>query len=264
MSLSSFRKSRSYLLLLTLVGTAHSMPSPTQDPPSRAELEPIRHALHGFRDATAYVVGIPPQPPPVQLLPDSAGRVAGCPIIASAHMDRRSWFDSLAVILADTATYDRRDRLCILLGPDYIVRIRGDRDSVTVMAAWDCAFLSVATGSGSVVAGWLDDRRRRQIQTLLDLALADAMAHANAPPTRISSPIPFEPDSAANPHSNGDVLLRVLVGADGKVKSVKVLRSRGSLDRVAMDAVEAWTFNPARKNGTPVASWLDVPVNIGR
>jgi protein TonB len=56
------------------------------------------------------------------------------------------------------------------------------------------------------------------------------------------------------------VQVRVQVLADGAVGSVTLWRSSGSkeLDDAALQAVKAWTFEPARRDGQPVTSWATV------
>jgi TonB family protein len=55
----------------------------------------------------------------------------------------------------------------------------------------------------------------------------------------------------------------VVVGPDGKVHDVKVSRSLGlGLDEKAMEAVKVWKFDPARKNGQPVAVEMTIEVNF--
>jgi protein TonB len=52
----------------------------------------------------------------------------------------------------------------------------------------------------------------------------------------------------------GRVVIKFVVGADGKVSDVEILRSAGAgLDRAAMDAFERLEFTPGRQNGQPVA-----------
>jgi TonB family protein len=52
----------------------------------------------------------------------------------------------------------------------------------------------------------------------------------------------------------GRVVIKFVVGADGKVSDVEVLRSAGAgLDQAAMDAFNRLEFIPGRQNGQPVA-----------
>jgi TonB family protein len=55
-------------------------------------------------------------------------------------------------------------------------------------------------------------------------------------------------------------MLSALVGADGRVKDVRVIRGLGSgLDENAMQAVRNWQFLPAKDAAQrPVASWIKV------
>ena len=62
----------------------------------------------------------------------------------------------------------------------------------------------------------------------------------------------------------GRVLLRVTVGADGRVRDAAVRQSSGydDLDRAALRAVRRWTFVPARADGRAVASRVTVPIDF--
>ena len=53
-----------------------------------------------------------------------------------------------------------------------------------------------------------------------------------------------------------------LIGADGKVKDAKVLRSIPLLDQAAVDAVKQWQFTPTLLNGVPVPVIMTVTVNF--
>ncbi|MCE3002235.1 MAG: TonB family protein [Xanthomonadaceae bacterium] len=77
---------------------------------------------------------------------------------------------------------------------------------------------------------------------------------------RISRPS-YPPAAVANRQS-GNVVLEVLVGTDGVPREVKVSKASapGVFDETAMASVKAWRFNPARKDGQPVESWVLVPI----
>lgn len=78
------------------------------------------------------------------------------------------------------------------------------------------------------------------------------------------SPRPKYPDSARSTGKEGRVLLRVLVDAYGKTKTVEVNLSSGTdaLDRAAVDAVQRWRFSPARHGDQPVESWVRIPIDF--
>ncbi len=60
---------------------------------------------------------------------------------------------------------------------------------------------------------------------------------------------------------SGDVVLEIVVRADGTVGDVKVLEGLGGgLNRNAVDAVKQWRFSPARRQGVPVDVMVEVAV----
>jgi len=83
----------------------------------------------------------------------------------------------------------------------------------------------------------------------------DAPAPVNAPP-------PVYPEFAREAQIQGKVTLHVLVGKDGRVKNVKVMKGVTGLNDAAVDAVRKWVFKPALSNNKPVAVWVEVPVNF--
>jgi periplasmic protein TonB len=62
----------------------------------------------------------------------------------------------------------------------------------------------------------------------------------------------------------GRVVLRVMVGADGKPTSATVAKSSGSehLDRAGIDTVMRWRFKPGTRGGTPEAMSVLQPVDF--
>jgi len=82
------------------------------------------------------------------------------------------------------------------------------------------------------------------------------------PPTPVSAPPPPYPEFAREAQIQGKVILHVLVGKDGRVKNVKVIRSVTGLDDEARKAVMKWVFKPALSNNKPVAVWVEVPVDF--
>jgi TonB family protein len=71
------------------------------------------------------------------------------------------------------------------------------------------------------------------------------------------------PDVAALAHLSGIVILEALVGADGCVESVKVLRSRHPLlDRASEAALLQWRYSPLILNETATPFVLTVTFNF--
>lgn len=75
---------------------------------------------------------------------------------------------------------------------------------------------------------------------------------------------PKYPAAALEAKDSGSVLLRVLVGVDGKPKQIEVERSEpaGVFDQAAIDGARGWEFNPARREGKPVEEWVLVPIRF--
>jgi periplasmic protein TonB len=73
---------------------------------------------------------------------------------------------------------------------------------------------------------------------------------------------PVYPDIAVLAKVSGVVILEATVGVDGGVRSVRVLQSRGPLDKAAMDAVRQWQYSPLVLNGIPTSFVLTVTLNF--
>jgi TonB family protein len=57
------------------------------------------------------------------------------------------------------------------------------------------------------------------------------------------------------------VVLDIVVGVDGRVHSPRVVRSLGmGLDEKAIEKVNIWKFDPAKKDGRPVAVEMNIEV----
>jgi TonB family protein len=82
-------------------------------------------------------------------------------------------------------------------------------------------------------------------------------------PRIVYSPDPDYSEEARKAKYQGTVVLWVVVGPDGRTRDIRVQRSLGlGLDEKAMDAVRTWKFEPARKDGQPVAVQINVEVNF--
>jgi len=83
------------------------------------------------------------------------------------------------------------------------------------------------------------------------------------PPRRVSGAEPTYTTDARRAKIQGTVLLSVLIGIDGTVQDISVLRSlRPDLDESSMDAVRHWRFQPATKDGAPVPFQAKIETNF--
>ncbi len=94
-------------------------------------------------------------------------------------------------------------------------------------------------------------------------ALANAAAGDGDAEALTTTP-PTYPKAAFDQGLSGKVVLRVEVDASGKVGNVRVLSSTpaGVFDAASVAAAKGWTFKPARRNGTAVASALKIPMTF--
>jgi len=82
-------------------------------------------------------------------------------------------------------------------------------------------------------------------------------------PKAIYSPDPEYSEEARKVKHMGVVVLWLVVGPDGKPRDIRVVRTLGlGLDEKAIEAVKNWRFEPALKDGKPVAVQVNVEVNF--
>jgi TonB family protein len=83
------------------------------------------------------------------------------------------------------------------------------------------------------------------------------------PPEVVREVKPDYTEEARRRGIGGDVVLEIVVRADGTVGPVRVLQGLGSgLDERAAEAVRQWRFSPARRLGTPVDVIVEVAVEF--
>jgi TonB family protein len=82
-------------------------------------------------------------------------------------------------------------------------------------------------------------------------------------PRLIYDPEPEYSDEARKQKYQGAVVLRVVVGEDGRPRDIRVAQSLGlGLDEKALEAVRGWRFEPGRLDGRAVAVVVNVQVNF--
>lgn len=82
-------------------------------------------------------------------------------------------------------------------------------------------------------------------------------------PRMLYNPPPQYPKQAREDRVEGEVTVELVVTAEGSVRDPKVAKSlRPDLDESALDAVSQWKFDPATKDGVPVAVRVNVVVRF--
>jgi protein TonB len=82
-------------------------------------------------------------------------------------------------------------------------------------------------------------------------------------PILIDEVLPEYSEEARKARFQGTVVLNTIIREDGSVQVMKILRGIGfGLDQNAINAVLRWKFKPARRNGKPVAAYMNVEVSF--
>lgn len=98
-------------------------------------------------------------------------------------------------------------------------------------------------------------------------AIVAALPPAPPKPSVISRAEPIKrvepryPAAAAEFEAAGTIVVRVLVGDDGKVKEARIIKSFGNpaCEQAALDAARQWEFKPAAKDGVPFEQRVSIP-----
>jgi periplasmic protein TonB len=82
-------------------------------------------------------------------------------------------------------------------------------------------------------------------------------------PRTLFAPDPEYSEEARKAKFQGTCVLWLVVGPDGRARDIRVTRSLGlGLDEKAIEAVKQWKFEPAMKDGKPVAVEINVEVSF--
>jgi protein TonB len=90
-----------------------------------------------------------------------------------------------------------------------------------------------------------------------------ATAPGVTPPVALETISPAYPELARRAHVEGIVVLEAVIGADGSVRDVRVLRgAHPLLDPAAVEAVRRWRYRAAAVGTRPIAVFLQVVVTF--
>lgn len=80
----------------------------------------------------------------------------------------------------------------------------------------------------------------------------------------LQNPKPQYPPISKRLGEQGKVMIRVLIGVDGRAQRAEISKSSGfeRLDQSALTAVQNWRYVPGKKNGVVEAMWFSVPINF--
>ena len=81
----------------------------------------------------------------------------------------------------------------------------------------------------------------------------------------LTNPPPAYPALSRRLGESGRVVVRVLIGPDGRAHEARIQKSSGyeRLDQVALEtARDRWRYVPGTRGGVPEAMWFNVPINF--
>ena len=80
----------------------------------------------------------------------------------------------------------------------------------------------------------------------------------------LQNPKPSYPAISKRLGEQGKVMVRVLIGEDGRAQRAEIRQSSGyeRLDQAALNTVLAWRYVPGKRGGAPEAMWFNVPINF--
>ena len=81
-------------------------------------------------------------------------------------------------------------------------------------------------------------------------------------PKLLNRVTPAYPEIAMAARTSAMLILEAIVGADGRVQEVKVLRGQPLFDQAAVDAVKQWRYRPLLLNGIPVPFIVTVTLSF--
>lgn len=117
----------------------------------------------------------------------------------------------------------------------------------------------------------LEAAARRETTTVASVQ-PESVAVKTVPPkpsittraTPVKKVTPKYPEAARKFGASGRVVIRVLVGVDGKVQEATILSSFGNpaCEAAALAAAEQWEFSPATKDGVPFEQKATIPFDF--
>src|ERR1700756_332597 len=83
------------------------------------------------------------------------------------------------------------------------------------------------------------------------------------PPMILKSALALYTDEARLNRIEGAVTVEALMGTEGRIESMRVLKGLGfGLDEVALASVREWEFSPATRDGVPVSVVAQIDVQF--
>ncbi len=100
--------------------------------------------------------------------------------------------------------------------------------------------------------------------TVVDPPKPPVLVGATVDPRYADSLQPPYPGSEIRNQTQGKLTARVLVGVDGRVKAIEILKtpSKGLSEATRRHALARWRFKPATRDGVPYEDWMTMTLNF--
>lgn len=149
------------------------------------------------------------------------------------------------------------------------------RRSKTV-AGWLWLLLAAGLLALLLLLGWQAAHQTRFVESapVVMPAAMPVPAHLPKAAPRLSmdaepvagNPLPKYPGDVLDAGIEGDVIARLQIDSSGRVNDVLIVSHQGQqdprLDQAAVDALLQWQFQPALREGEPIASVVQVPIEF--
>lgn len=96
----------------------------------------------------------------------------------------------------------------------------------------------------------------------VEAALRTGSSGTQRPATKVKHVTPIYPAAARDAKIAGVVILEAVIGADGRIVDVRVVRSIPELDQAAIDAVKQWEYVPLLVDGAPTPTEIEVTLQF--
>jgi protein TonB len=116
--------------------------------------------------------------------------------------------------------------------------------------------LTAVAGSGTAIPGAVMNMVKSVPTTQPKMKPSGGVAEGQI----VKRVAPVYPSQARNSGIQGTVTLQALIGKDGKVQSVKIVKGPAMLTQAAVDAVKQWQYKPFLLNGEPAEA--EIPINV--
>jgi TonB family protein len=194
-------------------------------------------------------------------IPDLDHAIELAPDYERAHENRAKAYDKEDDLQSELA--DLEDVIRLAPGNQWA---KEQRQDVLRRLGWNGTKSTDSARGEAVEAGELDTIRQEPALP----ENVDSETTFYTPGSEVSAPVPrYAPDPPYTPQArkaqlSGVVVVQLSIDAEGKVVDAKEVSPRlgGGLDERALETVRTWKFQPAMRNGVPVAVRLVVQVSF--